>query len=106
MEHIAAVLLLVACSEDFSDCREIPAPVPLYESFENCSGELPFILSDLSGRASRVLGTCVYVDPALEEEDAELVWDITPGGTLLARIETPDYSVAAHDQQPEAQVNH
>ncbi|MBL8583881.1 MAG: hypothetical protein JNL61_16860 [Rhizobiaceae bacterium] len=96
MEHIAAVLLLVACSDDLKDCREVPSPTPIYESIEDCDGDLPFTMSDLSGKAPRILGTCVYVDPALEEEDAELVWDIQPGGTLYARVEIPNYAVAAN----------
>lgn len=96
MEHVAAVLLLVACSDNLEDCRELPAPVPIYESIEDCDTELPFTMSDLSGKAPRILGTCVYVDPALEEEDAELVWDIQPGGTLLARVEISNYAIASN----------
>jgi hypothetical protein len=94
MEHIAAVLLLVACSDSLADCREIPAPVPIYESFEACQTEFPFTMSEMSGKAPRVLGTCVFVDPALEEEDAELVWDVRPDGTLEATVEATGYAVA------------
>ncbi len=69
--------------------------MPLFESAKECAEELPFQLADLSGKAPRVFGTCLDVDPALEEEDAELVWDVKPGGTLIARLETSDLAVAA-----------
>lgn len=100
MEHIAAVLLLVACSDNLADCREVPAPEALYETVDACETERPFIVGDLAGKAPRIIGTCVYVDPALEEADAELVWDITPGGVLQASIETPDYSIASSGDVP------
>ena len=99
MEHIAAVLLLVSCSADLADCREIPAPATIYESLEDCDSELPFTLADLSGRAARIIGTCVEVDPALEEEDAELVWDVKAGGTLVAHVGTSNFAVAANSER-------
>lgn len=105
MEHIAAVLLLVSCSSNLADCREIPAPTPIYESLEECREELPFTLADLSGRAPRVLGACVDVDPALEEEDAELVWDVKSGGTLVAHVETSNFAVAADSDRSAGDEN-
>ena len=41
MEHIAALLLIIGCSDDLSQCRELPAPVPLYEAAEDCNRALP-----------------------------------------------------------------
>ena len=43
-----------------------------------------------------MIAKCVTVDPALEEEDAELVWDINPDGTLFAEIGSPDIMVASN----------
>ena len=40
----------------------------------------------------------VTVDPALEEEDAELVWDVKPDGTLVASISVPDVMVASNSK--------
>src|SRR5690606_10443221 len=73
MEHIAAILLIVGCSSDLTQCRELPAPTPLFETTEECAQTQPFALDDLAGRRPRVFGTCVAVDPALEEADAEIV---------------------------------
>lgn len=95
MEHIAALLLIVGCSGDFAECRELPAPIPVYETTEECEGDLPVAVALVSGETERVLARCVFVDPALEEEDAELVWDIRPDGTLHASIEIPELAVAS-----------
>jgi len=88
MEHIAALLLIIGCSSDLSECQELPAPVPVYETFEDCETELKPTASAFDGVKPRILAQCVFVDPALEEEDAELVWDVLPNGTLVASIET------------------
>jgi hypothetical protein len=104
MEHIAAILLIVGCSSDLSQCRELPAPTPLFETAEACAQTQPFALDDFAGRKPRVFGTCVAVDPALEEADAEIVWSITPDGRLDASVETdtpePGSGVAVASLEP------
>ena len=96
MEHIAALLLIVGCSPDLKQCTELPAPVSIYETYEECEADLRPTLSSFAGTRPKIVGQCVYVDPAMEEEDAELVWDVTPDGKLTASIEAVDKSVVAN----------
>lgn len=98
MEHIAAILLVVGCSGDLQECSELPAPVPLYETAEECSADVAATRRVLDGWAERVIARCVDVDPALAEEDAELVWDVTPDGVLHASVEVPGYLVASNNK--------
>jgi hypothetical protein len=101
MEHIAALLLIVGCSDDLAQCRELPAPVPIFETVEECQSELPVGLRTFAGQHPRLLAKCVTVDPALEEEDAELVWDVKSDGTLTASISVPDVMVASDSGRTE-----
>ena len=89
MEHIAALLLIVGCSQDMKQCEELPSPVTVYETAAECDTELPAALHQMDGSKPRVMGTCVYVDPAMEEENAELVWDLTPDGALPLAQDRP-----------------
>ena len=100
MEHIAALLLIIGCSDDLSQCRELPAPVPVYEAAEDCYGELPNSLGAFTGQYGRLFAQCVPVDPALEEQDAELTWNIRPDGTLAASVDaaSSDVTVASNSQ--------
>lgn len=101
MEHIAALLMIVGCSPDLAECRELPAPVPLYQTREECDAALPAASTAMEGRAPRVYATCVYVDPALEYVDAELVWDVTEEDGLIASVEhigASDILVASNDR--------
>lgn len=95
MEHIAALLLIVGCSGDLAECRELPAPVPVYEAIEDCEANLSATHRQLENEAARILSTCVFIDPAFEEEDAELVWDVTPDGKLHATVRSPEMLVAS-----------
>jgi len=104
MEHIAALLLIVGCSGSLQDCKELPAPTTIFETYEECQAELPIELASYAGSRDKVLGKCVYVDPAMEEEDAELVWDINPDGTLFAEIEAVPPDVASVDRSTTASV--
>ncbi len=95
MEHIAALLLIVACSDDVSRCQELEAASAVYETQEECEDDLQPTISRFVTSYSQVLGQCVSVDPAVEEEDADLVWNVKPDGTLFAMIEVPEFMIAS-----------
>ena len=95
MEHIAALLLIVGCSGDLQNCREIPAPMPIFESMEDCDGEIGPTRRAMDGVEPRVFAKCVFVDPAMPEEDAQLHWDVTKAGLLEAEITFGGAAVAS-----------
>lgn len=98
MEHIAALLLIVGCSGNMAECRELPAPTPVYETFEECEAERPVSMRELENEAPRVMATCVYVDPALVYDDAVLEWDVTDDGKLTATLEpVTSFAVARNE---------
>ncbi|EKF18804.1 hypothetical protein [Nitratireductor pacificus] len=101
MEHIAALLLMVGCSDSLAECRELPAPAPtVYETVEECEADKPVLLREMDGTAPRVIATCIETDPALEYEEAILEWDVTQSGTLVAAIEpVTDYAVALQSER-------
>lgn len=98
MEHIAALLLIVGCSGDLKACSELPAPTSIYETYEECEADLKPTLAAFAGTREKTFGQCVYVDPAMEEEDAELVWDIGADGKLHASVEAVNAKVANVDR--------
>jgi hypothetical protein len=103
MEHIAALLLIVGCSGDLKECTELPAPASIFETYDDCQSELKPALTAAQGARDKVYAQCVYVDPAMEEEDAELIWDVTPAAGLTASIEAAPNAMIANDrsQAPE-----
>lgn len=74
MEHIAAIMLLVGCSQGSLACEELPAPQVAYESLEECVGALPSALGGASAVSRIVHARCAVVDPAWSEEDVEVSW--------------------------------
>lgn len=87
MEHIAAFMLLIACSDNLQACEEYPAPAIAYETVEQCEAELAPAVAGLSATRKKPFGKCVEVDPALFYEDAEIVWDVTQSGGLEVTLE-------------------
>lgn len=87
MEHIAAFLLIVGCSQDMVHCEELPAPEAVYETVQDCDAVLPSYTQRFKGAHSQLLAQCFEVDPLLTETDAEIVWEITKDGRLLASVE-------------------
>ena len=86
-EDIAALLLVIGCSDDLSQCRELPAPVSIFEMKEDCDQQLPDSLGAFTGQFEQLYAQCLSVDPAMEDEDAELVWEVHADGTLFASVE-------------------
>jgi hypothetical protein len=102
MEHIAALLLIIGCSNDLGECRELPAPTAVFETAEECTAELPDAYRRYGGVEEKLFARCIAVDPAMEEEDAELVWDVTGAGVLVATIETAPVMVATNSGRTDA----
>ena len=105
MEHIAALLLIVGCSDDLSHCRELPAPVPIFESAEECEAELPVAMRRFMNEYPQLMANCVVVDPAMAEEEAQLVWDVNSQGNLVAAVEFDSDVMVARDATDNAANN-
>ena len=92
MEHFAAFMLLIACSDDLSNCRELPSQMVSYESVQICDAGMEAAMRQYSNMAPTLLGKCVEVDSALFLEDAEITWTINPDGDLRVSINPMDMS--------------
>lgn len=101
MEHIAAVLLVIGCSNAMTDCRELPVSVSVFETAQECIAGRPLALSDVQGQASRIIAKCLSVDPALEDDYDQIVWNVRPDGTLDASMEISKLVVASNGARPE-----
>ena len=86
MEHVAAIMLLIACSDDLSLCQEATAPTIAYETMQDCERDIEPAMRDIAVEAPTVLAQCFQIDPALFAEDVEISWDITEGGVLDAEL--------------------
>ena len=86
VEDIGALLLIIGCFEDLSQCHELPAPVSIFETTEACDQQLPDSFGAFTGQYEQLYAQCLPVDPAMEDE-AELVWEVNPDGTLFASVE-------------------
>ncbi len=98
MEHIAALLLIVACSDDLAQCRELESQSAVYETQEECEDDLQPAISLSVTKHPKIFGKCVVVDPALDEEDANLVWNVKADGTLFAMIDAPEILIASRQE--------
>tara|TARA_R110002020_G_scaffold58372_4_gene160048 strand:- start:13979 stop:14314 length:336 start_codon:yes stop_codon:yes gene_type:complete len=90
MEHIAAFMILIACSDDYQSCTEQPAPAVAYETMQQCELELSPAVRMVAAWQERALGKCVEIDPALFYQDAEIVWDVTSEGEIEVALELID----------------
>ncbi len=86
MEHVAAILLLLGCSDDARTCTELPTPHVGYESEQACEENVEFALRQAGNSHPMVLAKCFAVDP-LAEGDMEIVWDVNASGELIASVE-------------------
>lgn len=85
MESLAALLLIVGCSPDLEECREVPVPVAFHDNFHSCTDEAGRMLGDQTSE-HRYFGTCVEFDPRLMDQDAEIVWDVSEDQGLQAAL--------------------
>jgi hypothetical protein len=97
MEHAAALLLLIGCTDDFSQCRELAAPTTFYQTKAECDRALPSSLGAFMGQFEQLYAQCIPVDPDRERQ-AKAIWKILPDSTLIASAEPADVMVASNSQ--------
>lgn len=90
MEHIAAIMMLIGCTQGNVECRELPAPAIGFETVDECRELLQPAISEAKGANEVVHGKCTEVDPALFIEDATIVWKIAPSGQLDVQVTFDD----------------
>ncbi|NDV85700.1 hypothetical protein GTW51_03190 [Aurantimonas aggregata] len=95
MEHVAAFMLLVGCSSDATLCKEIPVPVPAYETLAECQSDLPLQIRLSGSTDRRVLGACKAVDEEVFEQSASIDWAVSRSGQLLITFDAEPQIVAA-----------
>ena len=101
MEHIAALLLVIGCSNTMADCHELPVPVSVFATADQCVSERPFAMGDVQGQAEHIIAKCLAVDPALEDDYDQIVWNVRPDGTLDASLAVSELVMAWNGARPE-----
>jgi hypothetical protein len=96
VEHIAALLLIIGCSNSMTECHELSVPVSVFETAEACTAERPFAMGDVQGQAQYVVAKCLAVDPALEDDYDQIVWNVRPDGSLDASLQISNVMVASN----------
>jgi hypothetical protein len=99
MEHIAAFLLVVGCSDMLSECRELPASTSAFETVQECQEALDPALSRFTTRVPQVFASCVAVDPAEDQEDPQLAWHVGLDGILEVEVREPATVLVASNSQ-------
>lgn len=97
MEHIAALLLIVGCSNSLDQCRELPAPVSVFGSVSECAVERPKAIASLAKAEPRLFSRCLMVDPALEDDYDQITWNVRADGSFEAAIRVTGALVASND---------
>jgi hypothetical protein len=101
MEHIAALLLVIGCSNSMTECHELQVPVSVFETADECTAERPFALGDVQGQAQHIVAKCLAVDPALEDDYDQIVWNVRPDGSLEASLAISSLVMASNAVRPE-----
>lgn len=86
MEHFAAFMILIACSDDVGTCSERPSPAVAFESLKYCEMELAPAIRETDGNSAKAFGRCIQIDPTLLDQDLEIVWDVTEADGLEVAV--------------------
>lgn len=96
MEHIAALLLIVGCSNGLDQCRELQAPLSVFETMAECATARPEIVKRLQDPKQKVFSRCLVVDPALEDDYDQIIWNVQADGTFDASLGVAGMVVASN----------
>ena len=88
-----------------ADCHELPVPVSVFATADECVAERPFAMGDVQGQAEHIVAKCLAVDPALEDDYDQIVWNVRPDGTLDASLAVSDLVVASNGSAPRKRLS-
>jgi hypothetical protein len=101
MDQLAAILLIIGCSDDLGTCRQVPVAEPVHASVMECEARLPDAMADQIGDFPQILAQCL---PANDPQAVRVEWNVSPEGHLLASVETkPEYLAQLNDAAAQPQ---
>ncbi len=83
MEHVAALLLILGCSEGTEECGLVQDRLPQFETVQSCEAQREPEALHFLGEHPVVVAQCVPVDPA-NDAGWTLSWYVAPNGAILA----------------------
>lgn len=99
METAFAVMLLLGCSHDLSQCETIEEVATNYVSVDACERDIENKFT-LDADYPMLMGQCLEAPSGESMATVEINWQVTLDGTLLAQVVQPNRQYAALDQQP------
>lgn len=100
MEQIAAILLLLGCSDDGRVCTELHPRQANFDTEASCEAAVPDALRMAGEENPLALAKCVPFEP-LADGQVDIVWHLNDRGELFASVvpypgdEMPDDTVVA-----------
>lgn len=84
MDHIAALLIAIACPADLGSCAALPVHGAAFETVEECA-IVAELAADEFGPGNNVLyARCIALDAAEPPQPYILAWNIDRQGELVA----------------------
>lgn len=83
MEHVAAMLLILGCTDGAMDCASTQTKLSQFETVQACESVMVEDMMTFVSEHEVVLAQCVPVDPALNQ-GWELSWTVSDNGKINA----------------------
>jgi len=84
MEHVAALMLIVGCSDGMAQCDGLQDRMPLFETATACRAAIMDEIIAHVGARPYVLGHCIDVDPAIPATGWSVSWTVSAAGVIEA----------------------
>ncbi|WP_306259780.1 hypothetical protein [Pararhizobium sp. IMCC21322] len=98
METTFAVMLLLGCSHDLSQCETIEEVASKYVSVDACERDIENNFR-MDSDYPMLMGQCLEAPAGETIATVEIDWQVTEDGNLLAQLVNPNRQYASLDQQ-------
>lgn len=98
METTFAVMLLLGCSHDLSQCETIEEVASKYVSVDACERDIENNFR-MDADYPMLMGQCLEAPAGESIATVEIDWQVTDNGNLLAQVVQPNRQYAALDRQ-------